>query len=285
MTSTLSAALVCTSCICIGVASASDLELTIRAHSESIVFGDPLYLETSIVNRGKDTVQAYGPSDITGSFEIRARDSANRRLEINCFPKRGSPGLAEDPSPIPYLPGVARKARWEGFLPYANELKQPFWNEIHNREWVQIWGIVWIERNLALKSNVLTIRVIPRKADEIAVLKRWSPLNQATPDTNIWPSDVGVDLYGVHRRDTTAEVASQVKSGELAGLLQLTLRLQKLYHEADTREAESAALVDWIRKQPDIKRQILAKHISGTYQAIVTADAISALTEIAGAGP
>src|SRR5439155_27267302 len=104
-------------------------------------------------------------------------------------------------------------------------------------------------------------------------------------DTTIWPGDFGVALYGIRTRKETADVASLIKSGELAGLLQLTLRLQKCYHEAESRESESTALVEWIRAQPNIKREVLAKHVGGTYQAILTSTAISALSEIVAAPP
>ena len=154
-----------------------------------------------------------------------------------------------------------------------------------NSESVRIWVNPLDRKKCRVRSNVLTIRMIPRPGDELAILERWSRNSQRFGDTVIWPSDVGVALYGVRTRKETAEVASQVKSGELAGLLELTLRLQKLRHEADSRETESKGLVEWIREQPDIKRQILAKHIGGTYAAILTPAAISALSEIATASP
>jgi hypothetical protein len=88
-------------------------------------------------------------------------------------------------------------------------------------------------------------------------------------------------LYRIKTRREATEVASQLKGGELADLLKLTCRFQEMQRLAETREAESKHILEWVRTQPDIKRQYLANRFAWLFEGLISQDVRSTLLEMA----
>lgn len=235
-----------------------DLEITLRSYPNKMVYGDPLYIELQIVNRGKDIVRA--PRPVEGLVGFQATDvESGANTDCSLIPV----GACLDIELIDFPPGHPHKYFFHTFLPKMHQLDHPFWRGIENRGVRMFCRIPY--KRLWLVSDLTSARIIPRDLREMEALRRWSRSDATRKefDTKLLPGSVAsIPLYNVRTRKDTKDVAAAVQSGEIADLLQVTLRLQELESPTANREDLSQALVEWVKSQPDIKRQWLANRLT-----------------------
>jgi hypothetical protein len=236
-----------------------NLAIGLRSFPDKVVYGDPLFIELNIENRGTETIRV--PLACDGNVEFQATDE-EFSVTIDCSSVRV--GAADvDFELADYEPGEKRKFLFQVFLPKPHQLAHPFWRGIENRGGVRVYCRFLIGR-VALKSNLAWATITARDQQELHDLERWSRLDtrrQKVGDSKIFPFTVGiVGLLDVRTKEDMKEIATAVNSGELGGLLNLAVRLQELESDAN-KEPGSQALLAWVKEQPDIKRQWLANRL------------------------
>ncbi len=258
---------------------ASDLELTIRAHSARVQFGDPLYIEVTIVNRGKETVTAPLPHP-DDSFGFRIHDPKTE-LQIR---QGGTGGFVGTEKPVEYLPGKAVKHYWRLLLPGAYQFDHVFWKPVRAGQTVRVWGVFGLRPGLALTSNSLDIVVENRDVDEMQALEHWATTDFDGFEKGPSPADLGLYFKSALTRSQTDEFASKLMPGDFQDLLLMTIQFKDIYAApVESRAARDRGLVEWLKKQPDIKRQELllhAREIAGAYHLSSTLEALKQLGDL-----
>jgi hypothetical protein len=261
---------------------ADEWELKIRPHATRVVFGDPLYVEATLTNRGKEPALAPAFSLDTANVGFRVRNPETR-LEFGAAGGDGAYFNAGAGGPGKHEPGETVKRVWPVFLPNAFWFDHPFWKEGRAGKEVEvdIWAVFGVAPGLVLRSERLSVTILPRPDDEMKAIEFWAKAKGVfDSDTVIWPSDFGINV-GVLCKKDTRELANAVKTGTLAELLQRTLLLQEFCDPPEKREARSAELVEWVRKQPDIMRQSLANAVPSIVNDCLSESATIALNRIA----
>ena len=64
-----------------GRVAAADLEVAIRIHPAEIIVGDPLYVEVTITNRGREPVKGPTPDLLLGSLRFDMRETRRRLID------------------------------------------------------------------------------------------------------------------------------------------------------------------------------------------------------------
>jgi hypothetical protein len=234
---------------------ASDLELAIRPHAGQVVFGDPIYIEVLITNRGNDAVVAPAPHPEMNTIGFKVYDP-DTDLEISSGALGG--GFVGAASPVRYEPGKSISHYWAVFLPALTRINNPFWSPVQLGKSLQISAVYGLRPGLAITSNREEVYVEARDATEMRSLERWANLPIEDCDKGPHVSGFGLKVHAVNRQQT-AELASQIKPGEIADLLHLTIQMQELYKlPAEERDPYNRSLIAWLQKQPNIKRQALA---------------------------
>jgi hypothetical protein len=261
-----------------------DLEITIRPHSSRVVFGDPLYVEMTFTNRGRTEIEIPTLSPRSNSerfdFGFRIYNPEARLLIHEGNGAQGKPREFGD-DPMKLAPGEAVRHYWIVFLPKLQDFKSTFWSPLRDRGKVMIRSVYILgeSRDLALLGDPHEIVVDARDEMEMQALTKWAKIGDDGVAKGPSPADLGIAFGRPLNRLETADVAAEVR-GELADLLRLSLRLQELYAMApEAEEAACAELIEWLRKQPDIKRQTFlqaARRIAEAYEPrmFVTADAL-----------
>jgi hypothetical protein len=235
-------------------AQAFDLEMSIRANAHEVVFGDPLYLEVTIVNRGKETVTVRFPSEDLNTFGFRVFDPQNQ-LEFRTF---GGGGVVGGVEPATYEPGRRVTLYRTVFLPGLRLTDHAFWKPIRSGEKVSVYAVYGITSEVALMSNLLEIRVSPRDEAELRLLEEWADAEKGYTK-GPHPGSFGVQFRSALPLEQTSEIAPRV-GGELGSLLRFSQRVQEIYAEpADSRDPADRKLVEWLQTQPGVKRRALAK--------------------------
>ncbi|HEY2412490.1 MAG TPA: hypothetical protein VGI40_09625 [Pirellulaceae bacterium] len=287
-------------------AAAYDLEMRVRLFSKEIVFGDPLYMEVTIVNGGKSSVIA--PPPLFSSYKTQLNiEKLPARLITYAGPEGDVGGeaavrpnnfknfLIGDSTAMEYRPGEPHKHYWFFLLPSMHDLefKRPFWKHLEEDETLAVWlsyNVEYTGRSprLALLSAVQHIRINKRPDEEIKSLEKWFEGQDHkgkgdAPEMGPDPGDFRI-FSSARNRKQTREFAEAVKIGELADLLQFTLLLQDVFHAApEAKPAAEARFMAKLRAQPDIKRQALARQLfADTHNGLSRAayEAIKVIAEV-----
>jgi hypothetical protein len=267
-------------------AHAKDLVISLRPHTIKPTFGDKLILQLTLVNQGSEAIRA--PEFVLDLVEFRARDPISR-TEYSFGAETGFGGAmrARPIQTVSYAPNQ----RITGFLTLglpgnANRFDHPFWQRLNGAEQLDIYCEFQIALGAKLKlvSDVVPIRIEPRPASELAALQRYAATVKGPIDSAIFPGNFGgISLNGLRTRAQVRELASEIKSPELAGIIQLTLLMQQLKHDDVDRNEVSQKVLDWIREQPDLKRQWVARQVAG-HQLLLSPPVFEKLRAI-GYGP
>jgi len=256
----------------------SDLEVSIRPHARQVIFGDPLYVEVTIVNRGQAAVTAPSPDLTLGTFEL---ELYNPQTGLSVVPQDWGRGFGI-PGQVRYEPGKPVKHYWIVFVPKLYRLKKdPFWKPVRKGGPIYLSGLYYLTRRLVLRSEGVDIGVQPREREEVETLKRVMNEEPRPYFKGPHPAGLGIQIRPQLNRDATVALAATVKSGELGDLLRLTIRLQDIYATPpEARDAENRALIEWLNEQPEIKRRALAyelRRICGSHHMTSTAKALEEL--------
>ena len=235
-----------------GSAAASDLELRVRTHASEIVFGDPIYVEVTIVNRGKETVIGPHPAPDLSTLDFFAYDPRTRlRLSI------ADTGGAAGGQPVKYEPGVPIRSYWMLFVPDLRQTTHPFWMRIRDGQTIRLYALYYLGGGLSLQSNTQELNLKLRDDEELRFLQRWAWADSGDPDKGPLAVHLGLQLRAFTPRQTL-RIANSLQEGEIKDMLELTLKLQALYlGPPELLDSGTRHLVDWLSKQPDIKRQVL----------------------------
>jgi hypothetical protein len=258
---------------------ASDLTLSIRMHSTRVVFGDPLYIEVKIINAGSAAVSAPAPSPDHGRFGFRIYDPETG-LEIR---REGLRGYVSEPESVTYEPGKPVKYYFSLFLPNLQEWRHPFWEHVSRGQWIIVSAYYRIGKNLVLESDRVSIGADKRDENESRVLAHWATKEVEGIVKGPLPSDFGLQFLRPLSRAQTAEIARDIPSGEIHDLLLVVLQMQDIYATPpDSRDAKNRGLIEWIRRQPDIKRRALIGNVLGVSKSHRLSSTVEALRQLEG---
>jgi hypothetical protein len=256
---------------------ASDLELTIRPHTRKVVFGDPLYLEATIINHGEAVITAPFPSLSLRNFDFRIYDRKTE-LEMTSLVGGGF-GAGDD---VKYEPAKAQKHYWIIFMPPLVHMNHPFWKPMQDGREILVWGKYSLGSGLSLSSKGEDVYVARREPEELEIFEHWSRIKVTDYEDVPHVASFGLQVKAVNHRHTL-ELASKFKTGEIADLLQLTIQLQNLHTSPpDSREPANRALVEWLKAQPEIKRQALTakvRSLAESHRMHSTMEAVQALID------
>jgi hypothetical protein len=254
-------------------ASGADVEVAIHPHVRQVVFGDPLYVEVTILNRGATAITRPAPHPDLSTFAFRVSDPTDG-LDLDFTQVRvgGEPPVAKE---VRFEPGIPVKYYWYLFLPDVQHFDDPFWAPVRKGRELFVSGVYGDGSRKFGWGDAKYVRVVPRDDEEIRTLERWKGAGRQASDHRYQgpgPSDFGLQFLGKLNRQQTAEIAAGIKTGELADLLRLTVRMQDIYAAtAGGRETLNRDLAKWVSNQPDVMREALANKL----QSLATAHGLS----------
>ena len=153
---------------------------------------------------------------------------------------------------------------------------------------VAITGEFHLGKRLVLRTNTVHVEIEARHDAEFRHLEKWAKYRKSEgilerDDFNgPYPGSLGVSFQSALNREETLKVLAPMRESELADLLQLTTRLQELYEASpEFRETNNASLVEWLKEQPEVKRQTLVREVSRLarhFKLTSTKDAVDALS-------
>jgi hypothetical protein len=251
--------------LCCQAARAGGLELIVRPQIGRVVCGDPLYLEVTFINRSEATITGPIPHPDLNTIDIflrdlNAPDSVPRR-------KQAAYGARADGKTVDFEPGKPVTFYWYVFLPGVGQFDDAFWAPIRGGGKISIIATYREgEVELGWTRKAEFIQVVPRDGTEMHALERIARrqdlVNADMPSDGPCPSDFGLVFLRNAKRNETETFASQIKTGELADMLQLSIRLQDIHAiPPSERESTNRLLVEWLEKQPDIMRATLIQQI------------------------
>lgn len=263
--------------LCPNLLQGSDLEVTLRVHHTRTQFADPIYVEVTITNMGKDVVVAPDAGLTLNNFAFHLFDPDSNTYRIDF--RGGGVGGVRD---VRYEPGKPVRQYGIIVLPSFSLANQSFWMPYREGKRILISGHYSLTERLSLRSNYVDVFINPRHADELRHLEKWAA-EKLEYSKGPSPLDFGIAFQGRMNRQNTLKVISTMRDSELADLLQLTIRLQELYEASpESREKNNQLLVEWLKEQPDIKRQTLIQEVSKLakrYKLDSTKTAVDALAE------
>jgi len=233
-------------------ADACDLEISIRTHAQELVFGDPLYVEVTIVNRGKEVMSAPRPIPQVNTFALKFHDPETDMV-IGDGGGGGCYGLGK---PLRLEPGKPVKSYWYFFVPPLYRFNHPFWKRIRDGRGFWVYGVYKYRPRVAFISKSVHLYVEPRKESEIAALVYWTKADLNGHVRGPTPADFGIPFRSGLNREQAHELAFNVTSGELGDLFHLSAEFRDLYEvPPDSRRAANRKLIERLRKQPAVRRQ------------------------------
>ncbi len=260
------------------IANASDLEISIRPHVRRIVFGDPLYVEVTFLNRGDMILTGPLPRPDTNAFVFRVRDP---NTDSPAILQAGIGEHVETAKTVQFEPGKPVKFYWYLFIPDLQGFDDPAWHALRRGQQITIAGQYRVGPVSVAHSRAEYVYVDARDNAEMRALERWTKTEPMGDSKAPGPGDFGMQFQGPLSRQQTSELAERIKSGELADLLRLTIRLQDLYAApAESREAGFRSLDEWLSRHPDVMRETLTNHVRmilETYGMSLTLPAKSAV--------
>jgi hypothetical protein len=264
---------------------AKNLTVSIRPHADIVVFGDPLFFEITVVNRGTEPLRAPEPELL--EFIVTERESG---LQLPSPGGNWPTGLREIPivsyapnKPVTLLGRIGLPDNIKYVPKNIDDLGHPFWRRVIGGAELGLRCVFHfgIGPGPQIVSNEALISIKPRPQKEIDGLQELAEYEKSM-GASILPGHFGfIGLDGLRTRGQTGLLAARIKSGELAGILTLTRLMEKLKNDDDIdRVAISQQVLDWVAAQPDIKRQWMATRLL-SYQTILSRTAVDTLRAIA----
>lgn len=178
-------------------AAASDLEMTIRHHARRIACGDPLYVEVTIVNRGKEVVFAPTASMDLNTFRFEIRDPNS---ELTLW-QGGGGGLVGRSQPIRYEPQKPVRHYWQTFLPPLHKRNDPFWDSVCNGESALVGGVFRVaparaSAGIELRSGWQYVRFDKPKERRFQIFDQFADDKSESSEKGPMPGDFGLALRG-----------------------------------------------------------------------------------------
>ncbi len=240
---------------------AADLEVSIRPHVRRIFFGDPLYVQVSIVNRSERVVTGPTPRLDGTNFVFYVYDP-NKDSPDSPVPQVAVGGPVSVAKTVQFEPGKPMHFNCYLFLPDLLGFDEPFYKPFRRGENVGVQGQYRYGPVQVASSRAETVRIDGRDQDEMCLLERWAKAEPLGDGKGPGPRDFGMQFQGPLSRQQVSELADRIKTGELADLLRLTIQLQDLYAAPpESREAGHRSLDEWLSKHPDVMRETLREHV------------------------
>jgi len=258
-------------------AEGSDLEVQLQIHPIKIQYGDPVYIEVTITNTGKENVVARKPDLLFGTFYFRFYDP-----ETHTSTTSGQGfGLVGGLGSVTYEPGKPIRHYWIVFAPHLHQLDHAFWKPTRASRTMIVSGEYALSKTLLLKSDLNAVRIVARDEAELRHLEKWTREKSGFYEGPS-PTSIGIDFEHRMNRQQTLEILAPLRPSELADLLQLSIRMQEIYEAPpDARATNNKLLVEWLQEQPRIKRLALVKEVRGladSYKLLSTKAALEAVS-------
>gem|GEM_PF-6994742 len=277
----------------LSTAQACDLELTMRVHTDRIVFGDPLYIEVTLANRGEKPLSVVPPSTMSGNLLFSIAEVTGTFSYLMPV-GRGGP-LASPPQPVLLYPGKSLATyHVVAMPPFDLWDERDFWRHQRVRQGLEqergrrvrdfcderyffpaqrAVGRVLIQaeytpktRGLRLVSRGHYVRLEPRPEGEIAAIRAWQkkqfPREAYTGGPMPLEAAFGDPRLSINwrlrmpnQRELQKFVCEAAITGELGDWLRLCLLVRKAYDAAsDAREIANRELVAALMQEPDVIR-------------------------------
>ncbi|MEX2173758.1 MAG: hypothetical protein WD872_05305 [Pirellulaceae bacterium] len=253
------------------------LEMTIRAHPRRVIFGDPLYLEVTIVNRGEEVVTGPKPIPDLNTIGFPIYDPQTR-LTINASSGGGGVGF---PSDVSYQPGQAVKHYWHIYLPKLTQVDNKFWKPMRDGGGVVLYAQHGIAPGLLLRSNLVNVGIGKRKKSEMLLLEHYAQNEVLGFEGGPSPANLGVSFKSPLNLKDTRTIGANLRAGELQDMLFTMVSFQEVFEAAPADQPERIRiLVNNLKKQPDIKRQWLTQELHRLAKTFRMAAATEALQKL-----
>lgn len=256
-------------------AHATDLVVELKVHHTRTQFADPVYVEVTITNKGKAVVVGPAIGPLWDNFEFLLMEPETRTAQVVA---RG--GGSANVGEVEYYPNKPSRHYAILFVPPLYSLDQSFWEPFRDGKRVVVSGHYALSDRLSVRSSGVEIFINPRHPDELRHLEKWaSEKIEYSKGPN--PVNFGIGFRGALSREQSIKVLAPMRESELADLLQLSIRLQELYAlDPKFRQKDNDLLVEWLKEQPDIKRQTLVREVSriaSNFKMDSTKDAVEKL--------
>lgn len=250
--------LMATAIIALGrLAIGCDLELDLRAHSEILVFGDPLYVEVTLRDRSDDPFASP-------VFLVPQPQAWSRRLSlVFSFPRGGNFEFCEThrlaaadwDGPVVVEPGRSIRYYCRLMVPPFPRWSDAFWREAGVVFLTTVYQVSGSRDSAAvITSAPWGVSIERRQEAELAALALWHARKSGgeVPRPGPTPADFGLPLYAVDLNDLTQFVHRTKLSGELREVVGVSLRLRELFESpSNARDERNARLLDCLRTEPD----------------------------------
>jgi hypothetical protein len=245
-------------------ARSADIDLSLLPQSKRIVYGDPLYLELTLINRTEADVVLPTPSAASGSIvlrlfaiDVKGLDESDSRRVVP-----GIGGSAAGVKTITLEPGKPAYFYFYVLLPEFAEAEDKFWTALRKGGSLRI-ALEYRDGETGLgRTQLESFSLTPRDADELRALERSARPGKKPAGKGPNPGDFGLESFAALDKNETAALADAVQTGELADLMRLTFRLQELYELPDeARGPGNQTLARWLSLQPDIMSATLRQQV------------------------
>lgn len=257
-------------------ALACGLALTMRAHSDRVVFGDPLYVEVAVVNRSEKPISVLRPDLMFATVSFRIAEATGL---LSCRTPVGS-GACGAMAPVLLKPRQRLTLFCSVAMPQYADFDEPlFWRPLQDGGSVLIQaeytpyadaqhakpfvspGHYDYRRRLVSAPHY--VRLEPRPRREVAVLRSWEkkqfPWSAYKHHGHLLGTGFlsGVQLPGLI--PNRFELANFAREAALSGELGEWVRVWQLLHEAywahpAAREEANQKLLAWLKREPDFIR-------------------------------
>lgn len=260
----------------IGVAWAHDLELTMRLHTGKVQAFDPLFIEVTLLNKGREPTVVNKPDFDTGTLRVQFLDN-QRDISVSTI---GGPCWDEAPQLKlePNQPVIVRKYL---FLPGVRRREHAFWKKFADGSTGSLTVTARYSPNsraMIFTSNSESVDISYRSEGETHAILR--QLGDDEPDMRdaVDPNVFDLPLSGLRDSRRTRALADQIERGDFKEILLLVAQMQEIReHDAAARKEADQRLVAWLLEQPNVKGRVLTEKalaVARKYRLTSTVDAL-----------
>ena len=243
-----------------------DLELSLVVHTRDIVFGDPLYVEVTLTNRGREPFEAPGSPFVSlrrniwsGGilFNVWTYGSSDGRHESGMLRETWHIQAIDREGPEVLEPGRSARCLCSLTIPPVSQWGQRFWWQAPQARsvWLeaayQLPGLA--DSTVLITSEAVSLGLHPRSEAEIAAVALWhqSGTRGAVPLPGPTPVDLGLPLPVGDREELAKRARRAPLSGELGHMIELSLRLRELFElRPQARDEGNRQLLECIAWEP-----------------------------------
>ncbi|MFO0871493.1 MAG: hypothetical protein U0935_21430 [Pirellulales bacterium] len=259
-----------------GVTWAHDLELTMRLHTGKVQAFDPLFIEVTLLNKGREPIVVNKPEFDMGTLRIQFLDN-QRDISVSTI---GGPGWDKAPQMKlePNRPVVVRDYL---FLPGVRWREHAFWKKFADGGTGSLTVTARYSpdsRGVVFTSNSESVDISYRIEEETRAIL--SQLGDVEPDIrdSVAPDVFDLPLFGLRDSRRTRALADQIERGDFKELLLLVAQMQEIReHDAAARKEADQRLVAWLLERPNVKGRVLTEKalaVARQYRLTSTADAL-----------